>query len=77
MKKLNTILAISPLKTIISVHVTNIMNTPRVTGRQITMIISNLESTYGAELVEDTIASTHAEFYLHYYGMLKPLSKVA
>lgn len=75
MKKLNTLLAISPIETIMSVHVTNIMNTPRITGRQITMIISNLECTYGAELVETTIQSCNPEFYLRYYGFLKPLSK--
>lgn len=77
MKRLNTLLTISPLEAIISVHVTNIMNTPRVTGRQITMIISNLECAYGAELVEQVIMSCNPEFYLRYYGMLKPLSKVA
>ena len=76
MKRLNTLLAISPISTIISVHVNNMLNTPKIRGTQITMIISNLESTYGAELVEDTIASTHAEFYMRYYGFLKPLSKV-
>ena len=77
MKKLNTILNKSGVQHVLAVHVSNMLNTPKITAKQVTAIVANLEATYGSDLVEATIAKISSQFYVHYYGILKPLSKAS